>query len=182
MDALLAAGATAEQIVALVKADMAEREAKLEARREKDADRQRRKRSRGVTRTERDTTPNGSPKDIYQTPSLTPASPSVISNEITPPTENDNSPVLKPEHVVEAWNEMAARTGLPSVRKLTPDRVKALHRRIKENTIQDFTEAIDAIERSPFLRGDSKRGWRADFDFLLSPTKFNRILEGTYGQ
>ena len=105
----------------------------------------------------------------------------MISNEITPPTENDNSPVLKPEHVVEAWNEMAARTGLPSVRKLTPDRVKALHRRIKENTIQDFTEAIDAIERSPFLRGDSKRGWRADFDFLLSPTKFNRILEGTYG-
>ena len=87
LDALLAAGATADQIVALVKADMAEREAKLEARREKDADRQRRKRSRGVTRTERDTTPNGSPKDIYQTPSLTPISPSVISNEITPPTE-----------------------------------------------------------------------------------------------
>ena len=119
-----------------------------------------------------------SPNESILTPSITP---SVISNEITPPPENDDEPILKPEHVVEAWNEMAARTGLPSVRKLTPDRVKALHRRIKENTIQDFTEAIDAIERSPFLRGDSKRGWRADFDFLLSPTKFNRILEGTYG-
>jgi hypothetical protein len=72
--------------------------------------------------------------------------------------------------------------GCRPIRKLTPDRVKALDRRIKENTIQDFTEAIDAIERSPFLRGDSKRGWRADFDFLLSPTKFNRLLEGTYGE
>jgi hypothetical protein len=117
-----------------------------------------------------------SPNEDNLTPSATP---SVISDEITPPSEN---PVLKPEHVVEAWNEMAARTGLPTVRKLTPDRVKALGRRIKENTIQDFTEAIDAIERSPFLRGDSKRGWRADFDFLLSPTKFNRLLEGTYGE
>jgi hypothetical protein len=116
LDALLAAGATAEQIVALVKADMAEREKALASRRSKDAERQRRHReSRGVTRTKRDGSPN-------ERDNLTPsASPNVISDEITPPSEND--PVLKPEHVVEAWNEMAARTGLPSVRKLTPERV-----------------------------------------------------------
>jgi len=89
---------------------------------------------------------------------------------------------LKPEHVVEAWNMMAKRTGLPLVRKLTPDRVTSLNRRIHENTIDEFTEAITAIERSDFLRGAGKNGFRANFDFLLSPTKFNRILEGTYGQ
>lgn len=91
-------------------------------------------------------------------------------------------PELKPEHVVEAWNAMAKRTGLPLVRKLTPDRVKSLDRRIHENTIDEFTEAITAIERSDFLRGAGRSGWRCDFDFLLSPTKFNKILEGTYGQ
>lgn len=88
---------------------------------------------------------------------------------------------LKPEHVVEAWNEMAKRTGLPVVRKLTPDRQISLDRRIHENTIDEFTEAIAAIERSHFCRGGGSKGWRASFDFLLSPTKFNRILEGTYG-
>jgi hypothetical protein len=50
LDALLAAGATAEQIVALVKADLAEREAALEEKRTKDRERQRRHReSRNVT-------------------------------------------------------------------------------------------------------------------------------------
>jgi hypothetical protein len=64
LDALLAAGATAEQIVALVKADMAEREKSDEKRRAKDRERQQRKRhaeSRGVTRTNadsRDPSPN----------------------------------------------------------------------------------------------------------------------------
>lgn len=76
LDALLAAGATAEQIVALVKADMAEREEATRLRRSKDAARQRRHReSRDVTVTnadKRDTPPDGSPKDIYQTPSLAP--------------------------------------------------------------------------------------------------------------
>ena len=105
---------------------------------------------------------------------------SVSIETVVPEPESDDE--LKPEHVVEAWNDMARRTGLPLVRKLTPDRVKSLNRRIRENTIEEFTEAISAIEQSPFLRGAGKSGWRADFDFLLSPTKFNRILEGTYGQ
>jgi hypothetical protein len=186
LNALVEAGVTREQLVAAMHADIAVRDAeeaaKLEAKRQGNRDRQQRKRerdsnakSRVTPVTARDSRDKGS-NDIDI---LTSKPPPVISDEITPPSEN---PVLKPEHVVEAWNEMAARTGLPAIRKLTPDRVKALDRRIKENTIQDFTEAIDAIERSPFLRGDSKRGWRADFDFLLSPTKFNRLLEGTYGE
>jgi hypothetical protein len=57
LDALILSGCTAEQIVALVKADMAEREANLVVRRVKDAERQRRRRSRGVTRTRRDAPP-----------------------------------------------------------------------------------------------------------------------------
>ena len=88
---------------------------------------------------------------------------------------------LKPEHVVEAWNDMAGRTGLPRVRKLDGDRMRKLRARIRENTIEDFTEAIGAIERSPFLRGE--KDWRgAGFDFLLSPSKFNKLLEGQYEQ
>jgi hypothetical protein len=107
---------------------------------------------------------------------------SSVSDEtvVTEPEIEDDE--LKPEHVVEAWNDMAKRTGLPVVRKLTPDRVKSLSRRIHENSIDEFTEAIRAIEQSEFLRGGGRNGWRADFDFLLSPTKFNKILEGTYGQ
>ena len=54
--ALVAAGATSELILAVVEADHAEREAAIQIKREKDAERQRRHRvSRDVTVTSRDT-------------------------------------------------------------------------------------------------------------------------------
>ncbi len=188
IDALLATGATREQIAAAMKADIAEREAqeaaRTEAQREGNRARQQRKRLRDngvsrdvtdVTRDARDTPPN----DIYSNPPVTPLD---ISNEISPPTEIQSENGLKPEHVVEAWNAMATRRGLPIVRKLTPDRRKRLAQRIRQNTIDEFTEAIGAIELSPFLCGENDRTWKADFDFLLSPQKFTKLLEGTYGQ
>lgn len=58
LDALLESGATAEQIVALVKVDLIDRERAADERRAKDAARQSRKRhaeSRGVTRSHADT-------------------------------------------------------------------------------------------------------------------------------
>lgn len=55
IDAMIAAGASAEVIAAAWKADLAEQEQRMAERREKDADRQRRHRaSRDVTVTERD--------------------------------------------------------------------------------------------------------------------------------
>jgi hypothetical protein len=97
--------------------------------------------------------------------------------EPIPPIE---SPSLKPEHVVEAWNEMAERHGLPLVRRLTPERSRKLSGRLRTTSVDDWTEAISAIERSPFLRGENDRGWRADFDFLLQPASFTKLIEGSY--
>jgi hypothetical protein len=39
---------------------------------------------------------------------------------------------------------------------------------------------MDALERSAFCRGENDRGWRADFDFLLQPKSFTKLLEGAY--
>jgi len=111
----------------------------------------------------------------------------VISSEITTPADfelevgGSSEPiVLKPEHVLEAWNEVAERTGLPKAKKLTPERRRKLLTRIKQSSVEDFTEAISTIERSPFLRGENGRGWRADFDWMLEPKNFNKLIEGVY--
>lgn len=88
---------------------------------------------------------------------------------------------LKPEHVVEAWNDMADRQGLPKVQRLTPKRRASLKTRLREYPqVEDWTEAIGAIERSQFLRGGSGSGWRANFDFLLQPSSFIKLIEGAY--
>lgn len=106
----------------------------------------------------------------------------VVSVETPPTPANDfeAEESLKPAEVVEAWNIVAAKHGLPMVKKLTPARKRALNARLRQHTIQDFSEAIAAIGRSPFLHGENNRGWRADFDFLLQPTSFTRLIEGTY--
>lgn len=142
------------------------------------ADRQARYRKRkadrnGVTR---DVTRNGFPndKDI-----LTPPGYPVISNEITPPIAENEIEEVKPEHVVEAWNAMAETCGLPKA-KLTPNRRPKLRTFVKRNSVDDITEAIWKIPQSDFLCGRNDRAWKADLDFLLNPSKFPKILEGSY--
>jgi len=94
----------------------------------------------------------------------------------------DTSPSLKPEHVVEAWNAMAEPLGLSRVRVLSKGRMRSLKARLREfPDVDDWTEAIGAIERSPFLQGrEGKGGWRANFDFLLQPSSFIKLIEGSY--
>jgi uncharacterized protein YdaU (DUF1376 family) len=102
----------------------------------------------------------------------------VISSEMTHPV--DSKPELKVEHVVEAWNATAEQLGLKAVRKLTPERRRKVATRIRQNTVDEFTEAIGAIGRSAFLRGDNDRAWKADFDWMLEPRNFTKLIEGTY--
>jgi hypothetical protein len=123
-------------------------------------------------------TPVTPPNDIDI---LTPQSPPyVISSEITPPIDDEQDPEVKPEHVVEVWNDIAARCGLPVVKKITPERRKKLRTFIRRHSIDDITEAIAAIPRSPFLLGQNNRGWQASFDWFLEPRNLTKLTEGTY--
>lgn len=112
-----------------------------------------------------------SPNESILTPSKPP---NVISDEITPPSD-------QPTLVLEAWNLMADEAGLPKAR-MTPERRKKLRSFTTRHKVEDITEAIWTIPRTPFLCGENDRGWRADFDFLLQPKSFPRILEGSYGR
>jgi hypothetical protein len=84
------------------------------------------------------------------------------------------------EGIVAAWNAMATRAGLAQVGKLTETRRKAIRARHAEYGADAFTEAIAAVERSAWLRGDGDAGWRATFDFLLQPSSFTKLIEGSY--
>lgn len=115
-------------------------------------------------------TDDGFPNDIDI---LTPSGSPTNSNELA-------SPGLTVEQVVEGWNHHAERWGARQVRKLTPQRRRKIACRIRQFTVDEFTEAIAAIDRSPFLRGENDRGWRADFDWFLEPKNFTKLIEGTY--
>lgn len=121
-----------------------------------------------------------SPNDIYSNPLPEPLD---ISDEISLPIvlidEVSGEPPLTAEEILEAWNDTAGRIGLPKA-KLTPQRRRKLIPLIRQHSVADFTEAIRAVERSPFLRGENGRAWRADFDFFLQSKSFTKLIEGSY--
>ncbi|GLT01790.1 hypothetical protein GCM10007897_31880 [Sphingobium jiangsuense] len=86
---------------------------------------------------------------------------------------------LKPEHFVEAWNDLAGRIAKPKIRALTPERRTRLKARIAGYSLDEFREVLGNIENSAFLRGD--KGWSGcTFDWVTKKNNFQKILEGNY--
>lgn len=86
---------------------------------------------------------------------------------------------VTPEHLLEAYNSVADDCGL-SKAKMNPKRRRSALARIRGHSVDDITEAIACLRRNSWMHGDNDRGWRADFDFVLQPKSFTRLVEGSY--
>ncbi len=119
----------------------------------------------------------------------------VGNGDVTPPeTETDTykkssnedvsvEPTPKPltkREVIDAWQDRMVPQGFPAIRKITGQRDRQLAARLRDSTLDEWLQAMAALERSAFCRGENDRGWRADFDFLLQPKSFVKLLEGAY--
>lgn len=99
--------------------------------------------------------------------------------DIEPKGSCASGDALKPEHISEKWNEVAERIARPLIRTLTPERRQLVKARIAQYPLADFMAVFASIERSPFLRGDTK--WRGvTFDWVMKKGNFQKILEGNY--
>lgn len=171
LDAMLTAGCTAEQIVAAVKADAAIDEQRITERRAKDAERQRKCRSKGnVGHTQsRDVTvtpcdERDPPNDIYSNP---PVPPSSANADDTPPPID--------VRFVEAWN---AESGLRQARKLAGQRLTKFRKRLSEFGEETLFEAVRKLGASAFHCGKNDREWQADIGwFLKSDDNVTKALE-----
>jgi hypothetical protein len=81
----------------------------------------------------------------------------------------------------EAWNEMASRAGLPKVLEVKDARRKKLEARCGREGFGAWLVVLQMVERSAYLCGAvSSRGWKCDFDWVVEPRNWQRILEGVY--
>jgi DNA-binding transcriptional ArsR family regulator len=104
------------------------------------------------------------------------------------PPEEPVTPIAPPpvrlDELAEAvaeWNAMAADCGLAKVQILSDTRKAALRRRLTEaGGIEGWRYVMGKIRGSPWMHGTNDRGWRADFDFVLKPAKFIKLMEGGY--
>ncbi|PQL89814.1 DUF6291 domain-containing protein [Apibacter sp. wkB309] len=82
------------------------------------------------------------------------------------------------EEIVNNFNDRC--TYLPIVQKITDKRISSVSARIKEFGKEKVNEVIDLVSESTFLNGQNKQSWTADFDWIMSPANFIKILEGNY--
>jgi hypothetical protein len=47
-------------------------------------------------------------------------------------------------------------------------------------TLEEFENACERANNTPFLIGKNDRGWKADFDFIIKPDNTAKIIEGKY--
>lgn len=125
-------------------------------------------------------------RNVTETASETPPDTEQIQNRtenIEPKGSCASGDALTPDEIVEEWNELAESLGLAKVRKLTDARRRKLKVRLREYPdLEDWQRAFAHIRETPFLRGDGRDGWRADFDFLLQAKSFTKLTEQSYGK
>ena len=92
--------------------------------------------------------------------------------------DRDRDSSIDYQQIADLYNETCV--SFPRVIKLSEKRKKAIRARLKTYTLEDFKTVFEKAEASDFLKGGGEKGWRADFDWMITDKYMPRILEGTY--
>lgn len=123
--------------------------------------------------------PKHSPNPSEIVPQMEEGEEEIKEEEVSPSGDCASADALAPEHIQEKWNETARRIARPTILRLTPERRQLLKGRIAQYTIDEFVTVFGKVERSGFLRGDTK--WQGvTFDWLFKKANFQKVLEGNY--
>ena len=81
--------------------------------------------------------------------------------------------------IMELYNSICVH--YPSIRDINGKRKQAVSARYKANPdIETFKRLFEKAEASKFLQGNNDRGFKADFDFMVNASRFDKLLEGAY--
>ena len=86
------------------------------------------------------------------------------------------------DEVVAFFNEQMKGKKIPQIAMKTPERRQAYTRLITETqvNIDSVKQAIRNAAESDFLNGSGQKGWIADFDWIMMPQHFLKVLENFY--
>jgi len=93
-------------------------------------------------------------------------------------TKDEKETEIKFDEVKNIFNQVC--TKLPAIKKLTKQRKSAINARAKEYSLDEIGSAFKIASNSSFLNGKNDRNWLADFDWIMNPNNFIKIIEGKY--
>lgn len=79
------------------------------------------------------------------------------------------------QEILDNYNSICLQ--MPKASKLTETRKKAIKSRLSEFSQEDIIKAFNCISHSTHHNGQNERGWTADFDWIMTPRNFIKILE-----
>lgn len=95
---------------------------------------------------------------------------------------NDNVFISKRDSdiqlVIDEFNARCPK--LDKVSRITPSRRKVIMELLDTYSLDEIREAFDKINKSDYLCGQKKGGFKAPFDWLIEVDHFQRIVEGGY--
>lgn len=71
---------------------------------------------------------------------------------------------------------------ISKIKTITDKRKKILLARYREHGKESIARVIENAVVSDFLNGKNDKGWVADFDWLMRPSNFVKVLEGNYNK
>jgi hypothetical protein len=78
------------------------------------------------------------------------------------------------------WAVNVKGRNIPTPHQLSKDRKTKIAARLNESGFDKWKLACDKLAVSDFCNGQNDRGWIANLDFMLQPSRFNKLIEGAY--
>lgn len=104
---------------------------------------------------------------------------SAEADPIEAPKEDETTDFSK---LADFFNEELKKNKsiIPQIRAIEGQRKSSTAARIREHGKAAFAEVAKKAAMSDFLNGRNDRGWVTDFDWLIKPNNFIKVLEGNY--
>lgn len=98
--------------------------------------------------------------------------------------KKEQRPTFNAEGLITYWNRRIRETGsrMPQIHRLNRTRIALIEARLLEydGDTHKIRDAFEQAFASPYLNGAGKRHWVADFDWILRPENFSRVLDGSF--
>lgn len=98
--------------------------------------------------------------------------------------KKEQHPTFNAEGLITYWNRRIRETGsrMPQIHRLNRTRIALIEARLLEydGDTRKIRDAFEQAFASPYLNGGGKRHWVADFDWILRPENFSRVLDGSF--
>ena len=69
---------------------------------------------------------------------------------------------------------------MPQIKSINKQRIGTINARIREHGMEMINQVLEIAGRSDFLNGKNNHNWKANFDWIMKPLNFVKIMEGNY--